>query len=414
MTFDPALTSDNPFAHNYGRELLQIVDGRGVMLRDANGNRYLDLGAGIAVNSLGYGDRKLAKVLRNQARKLVHTSNLYTSPPPLELGRHLIEMLSPYARERFGGVHFGNSGTEANEAAIKYARLYARERRGEGHHYILSFSHGFHGRTFGALSATPKREYREKFEPLVPGFETAPYNDAATLDEILDDRFAAVIVEAVQGEGGLTVIERDFAERLSAICAERDILLIADEVQTGLGRTGAMLASAWAGLTPDIVTLAKPLAAGLPLSATLIPTRLNEMVRPGDHGSTFGGGPVTAAAALYVLKKLTEPGFLERVRDRAAELDTAIKRVIDAFPWIIEARGAGMLRGIVVDLGDDHENLFPEILSEARRRGVLLLRSAGDVIRIAPPLVISQNDLAAGLARLTEVLAAIDSRRTKK
>lgn len=414
MIDNPALTSDNAFAHSYGRELLQLVDGRGVTLRDANGNRYIDLGAGIAVNSLGYGDKALAKIVSRQVRKIVHTSNLYTTAPPLELGRRLIDLLSPFAREPFDGVHFGNSGTEANEAALKYARLYARERRGDGHHHILSFTQGFHGRTMGALSATPKPAYREKFEPLVPGFETARYNDAAALDTVLDDRFAAVIVEAVQGEGGLTVIDRAFAERLSSICAERDILLIVDEVQTGLGRTGDLLASRRAGLVPDIVTLAKPLAAGLPLSATLVPARLNEMVRPGDHGSTFGGGPVTASAALYVLERLTQPGFLARVDERAAQLDNALTSLVDTYSWITGTRGAGMLRGLVVDLEEDQDTLFPEILNEARRRGVLLLRSAGDVIRIAPPLVISKTDLAAGIERLKQALAAIDSRRTKR
>lgn len=411
MTNNPALTSNNPFVNNYSRELLQIIEGRGVRLRDANGNSYLDLGAGIAVNSLGYGDRKLAKIIEKQARKLIHTSNLYTSPPPLELGARLIELLSPFAREPFGGVHLGNSGTEANEAAIKYARLYARERRGEGHHSILSFSQGFHGRTLGALSATPKKAYREKFEPLLPGFETAEYNDITALDRILDQRFAAVIVEVVQGEGGLSVIDRAFAERLSAICAERDILLIADEVQTGLGRTGGLLASGWSGLIPDIVTLAKPLAAGLPLSATLIPERLNAMVRPGDHGSTFGGGPVTAAAALYVLERLTAPGFLATVEERAAQLDAFLNTLVDTYPWIISTRGAGMLRGLVINLGEQQETLLPEILAEARRRGVLVLRSAGDVIRIAPPLIISQSDLATGLDVLSATLATVDARK---
>lgn len=413
MIENPALTNGTPFANNYATAMLQIVDGRGVRVRDANGNRYIDLGAGIAVNAFGYGDRKLAKIVSQQVKRIVHTSNLYTSPPPLELGARLLNLLSPFGREPFAAVHFGNSGTEANEAAIKYARLYARERRGEGHHHILSFTHAFHGRTFGSLSATPKKAYREKFEPLVPGFETAEYNDTAALEAILDERFAAAIVEVVQGEGGLTVIDPVFAARLSELCAERDILLIADEVQTGLGRLGTLVGSPQFGLKPDIVTLAKPLAAGLPLSATLIPRRLNEMLVPGDHASTFGGGPVTTSAALYVLERLTAPGFLDRVRTRVQELDGILNAFADTYPWITGTRGTGMLRGLAVDLGGEHETLFLEIIAEARRRGVIVLQSAGDVIRIAPPLVISQTDLATGLALLGEALAAIDSRREK-
>ncbi len=411
MIEHPALTIDNPFVHNYSREMLQIVDGRGVYLRDAHNNRYLDLGSGIAVNALGYGDRRLARIVARQARRLVHTSNLYTSQPPLELGARLLQVLSPSAREPFGAVHFGNSGTEANEAAIKYARLYARERRGEGHHHILSFSQAFHGRTMGALSATPKEAYRKKFEPLVPGFETIAYNDINALEETLGPRFAGVLVESVQGEGGLNVIDASFAQRLSDLCAEHDIMLIADEVQTGLGRTGTMLAANKLGLRPDIVTLSKPLAAGLPLSATLIPSRLNDVVKPGDHGSTFGGGPVTSAAALYVLDRLLSSGFLDRVEQRAAELDSRLNALVGQFDWIIGTRGVGMLRGLVVDLGSAHDELFPALIAEARARGVLILRSAGDVIRIAPPLIISQSDLASGLDRLADALTTIDKRR---
>jgi acetylornithine/N-succinyldiaminopimelate aminotransferase len=413
MIHQPAITNDTPFVRNYSRTVLQLVEGRGARVRDANGNRYIDLGAGIAVNAFGYGNGKLARIVGRQMKRLVHVSNLYTTPSALELGGRLLELLSPFGRNEFTAVHLGNSGSEANEAAIKYARLYARETRGDGHHAILSFTHAFHGRTLGALSATPKKAYRQKFEPLVPGFETAEYNDADSLDALLTDRFAAVIVESVQGEGGLSVIDPTFAARLSEICAERDILLIADEIQTGLGRTGSILAAPQFGLVPDIVTLSKPLAAGLPLSATLIPERVNALVSPGDHGTTFGGGPVTCAAALYVLDRLTSPGFLDSVGARAVELDTALNSCVERYPWITGVRGAGMLRGLTVDLGEAHETLFPEIITEARSRGILILRSAGDVIRIAPPLTISHKELANGLARLGDTLAAIDARRKR-
>ncbi len=405
-----ALTTDTPFARNYSREVLQIVKGKGVYLWDANGTKYLDLGSGIAVNAFGYGDKRLAGAVARQMKELIHVSNLYATPPALELGYRLLEFAGPVGRAPFTGVHFGNSGSEANEAAIKYARLYAHETRGTGNHKILSFEHAFHGRTMGALSATPKEAYRKKFEPLVPGFETTPFNDIAALEATLDGTFAAVIVEPVQGEGGLTPITPEFAAALNELTARYDVLLVADEIQTGLGRLGNFFGSTAAGLEPDIVTLSKPLAAGLPLSATLIPDRVNGLVSPGDHGTTFGGGPVTSRAALYVLERLTAPGFIESVRARADSLEKGLKAIQSRFECVGGLRGRGMLRGLEVNLGGDQEKLFPEILPAARDRGLLILRSGENVIRIAPPLIISETELQQGLSLLTETLAEIEKR----
>lgn len=406
-----ALTKDTPFVRNYAREVLQIVRGKGVYVQDANGTRYLDFGAGIAVNALGYGDRKLARVVAHQMNELVHVSNLYTTPPALELGYRLLDFSRDVGRAPFTAVHFGNSGSEANEGAIKYARLYAHETRGTGHHKILSFEHAFHGRTMGALSATPKEAYRKKFEPLVPGFETAPFNDSAALEAVLDNTFAAVIVEPVQGEGGLTPVTPEFARTLNELTSRHDVLLIADEIQTGLGRLGDYFGCTKTGLTPDILTLSKPLAGGLPLSATLIPDRVNSLVVPGDHGTTFGGGPVTTAAALHVLARITKSGFMDTVRRRAEELDRGLKSLQDRFPFVDDLKGRGMLRGIRIDFGPDQEKLFAEIIPEARNRGLLVLRSGTDVVRIAPPLVISSRDLQRGLKLLAETLSEIENRR---
>ena len=407
----PAMTSNTPFANNYAREVPLIDHGRGVWLWDANGTRYLDFGSGIAVNALGYGDRRLAKAVEKQMRRLVHVSNLYATAPGIELGRRLLDLSQAVGRRPFTAVHFGNSGAEANEGAIKYARLFAHETRGPGHHRILSLTNGFHGRTMGALSATPKQAYRTKFEPLVPGFDVIPFNDPEEVLRAIDETVAAVIVEVVQGEGGLELLSEDMVAALNHRTAETGTLLVADEIQTGLGRLGELFGSTTVGLTPDIICLSKPLAGGLPMSATLIPAAVNDLLTPGDHGTTFGGGPTTATAAMYVLDRLTEPEFLPRVRQTAEVLDQELQGMADEFPCIVNLRGRGLLRGLQIDLGPDQDRLFPEILSAARDQGLLILRSGSDVVRIAPPLIIRESEIRRGIDLLRSTMNTINSRR---
>lgn len=407
----PALTGETPFARNYAREVLEIASGRGCRVKDTRGNSYLDFGSGIAVNALGYGDRGLARRVARQMRKLVHVSNLYATPPSLALAEELLQLASPAGRTPFQAVHFGNSGAEANEAAIKYARLRAQHLKGLGHHTIVAFEKAFHGRTLGALSATPNEAYRKKFEPLLPGFTFLPLNDLARLDQAVTEETAAVILEPLQGEGGLESPSPEMVELLNRISAERGVLVIADEIQTGLGRLGELFGSTLIGLTPDIITLSKPLAGGLPLSATLIPPTINELLQPGDHGTTFGGGPVTTEAGRYVLERITAPGFMEQVRQRANQLDQGLEELRKNHPWITDLPGRGLLRGLRIDLGPDQEELFPAILPAALKRGLLILRSGSNVIRIAPPLIISPRDLQRGLAILDTVFHTISARR---
>ncbi|HKK49664.1 MAG TPA: acetylornithine transaminase [Alkalispirochaeta sp.] len=407
----PAITQDTPFARNYARNVPVLSRGNGVWLRDVAGSRYLDFGSGIAVNALGYGDRRLARVVAQQMKRLVHVSNLYATEPAIALANRLLEVTHGVGREPFTAVHFGNSGAEANESAIKYARLYAYQRRGEGHHRIISLSDGFHGRTMGALSATPNEAYRRKFEPLLPGFDTVPFDDPQALREAVDDTVAGVLVEVVQGEGGLRVLSPEMVTALHDVAERHDILLIADEIQTGLGRTGTLFGSTGAGLHPDVICLSKPLAGGLPMSATLIPDRVNRELNPGDHGTTFGGGPATSAAALYVLERITANGFLDAVEDRSQQLEAHLTALHERFDFVTELRGRGLLRGIRIELGHDQDELFPEILPTARDHGVLLLRSGKDVVRIAPPLVISRKELDEGVNRLTKTLQSIHTRR---
>jgi acetylornithine/N-succinyldiaminopimelate aminotransferase len=437
----------SPFPRNYAAQLLNIVSGKGVYVTDASGKRYLDFGSGIAVNALGYGLKDLSRRLRKQVKELVHISNLFANTPAVELARRLLEIQVEGSRKRFDAVHFGNSGAEANEAAIKYARLYAMATRGPGHHKILSFSHGFHGRTLGALSVTPTEKYRTKFEPLIPGCESVEYNDPEAALKVIDGSFAAVIVEVVQGEGGLTVMSEEFAKVLNEACAANDVLLIADEIQTGLGRTGHLLGSSVVGLDPDIVSLSKPLAAGLPLSATLIPAKVNELVEVGDHGTTFGGGPVTAEAGLYMLERITSPGFLQKVRERSAYLDRRLGELVGELPCVAGVRGTGLLRGLEIVAPEEGGAESPtdagagaagpesgsgpgapgttgryaaaggkertaeggaarlsEIMKRARERGLLVLRSGKNILRIAPPLIISEKEIDRGVEILRSLL----------
>ena len=390
-----AIVGNLPFARNYSSEMLQLERGRGVTLQDADGRKYLDLGAGIAVNALGYGRRDLARIAARQMRKLIHVSNLYATAAGIELGKLLIDLTRGRVGD-FAAVQFGNSGAEANEAALKYARLYAFRTRGPGHHKILSLSNGFHGRTMGALSATPNRKYTEPFEPMVPGTDVCEFNDPDQLRARLTNEYAAVIVEVIQGEGGLRLMSKEFAAALNDACRAHDVMLIADEVQTGIGRTGKLFGCELVGLKPDIISFSKPLGGGLPLSATMVPAKINDLLHPGDHGTTFGGGPVTTAVSTRVVSTIADPAFLARVTERGNELAARIDDIVARKREAVERRGAGMLAGIVV-AADDPPARVAEIMDACREAGVLLLRSASDVVRIAPPLIIGSRDLNRGL-----------------
>ena len=393
----------SPLPKQFSSDLLVLKEGKGAYLWDVKGNKYLDFGAGIAVNALGYGREDLAEIAAGQMKKLIHSSNLYTTKPTLDLGAKLL------ASGPFAAVHFGNSGTEANEAAIKYARAYALRKKGPGHHKLLCFDHAFHGRTMGALSVTPTTAYREPFEPLIPGVVTLPYGDEAALEKTLNASFAGVIVEVVQGEGGLRVMKSGFAKALNRLCKKHDIIIIADEVQTGLGRTGSVYASRAAGLDADIITLAKPLAGGLPLSATLIPAKINSLLKLGDHGTTFGGGPVTAAVACKIWDTVTKDAFLAKVKEKgdylAGLLAAAAKEFKDGPFRIGEVRGLGLLRGLEVVVAEEKSaDTMKTILAKAQGAGLLVLRSGKTILRIAPPLVISKKEIKEGVGLLTKAL----------
>lgn len=393
----PALATNLPFPPQYGSELLVLKKGNGVWLRDAAGKRYLDFAGGIAVNALGYGRGDLARTAMKQIRRLPHVSNLFTTEPALELARTMLS----HEPGRFASVFFGNSGTEANEAALKYARLYAMRSRGPGHEKLLCFSGAFHGRTLGALSCTPTPKYQDPYLPLLPGVVVAPFNDCQALDRALTDGFAGVIVEVIQGEGGLTGMTPEFARALNDACARTGALLIVDEVQTGMARTGTFYASDGIGLAPDLITLAKPLGGGLPLSAVLIPEKVNKVIHASDHGTTFGGGPVTTAVAKKVWDAISQPKFIAHVVEMSGVLEEGLRSVKTAFPRKMgELRGKGLLRGIEYTAGE-----IKDLLDGLRARGMLALRSGTNVLRIAPPLVISRKEIETGITIIKEALA---------
>jgi acetylornithine/N-succinyldiaminopimelate aminotransferase len=391
-----AIATNLPFPPQYGSELLVISRGRGVWLEDAAGKRYMDFSGGIAVNALGYGRADLAKTAMKQMRRLCHISNLFTTEPALALARAMLEQ-GPF---EFASVFFGNSGTEANEAALKYARLHSLRTKGPTHGKLLCFTGAFHGRTLGALSCTPSAKYQDPYMPLIPGVVVAPYNDTQALERTLSAEFAGVIVEVIQGEGGLTAMTKDFASALNEACAKTGAILIADEVQTGMARTGTFYAAEGIGLQPDIITLSKPLGGGLPLSAVLIPKKINELIHLGDHGTTFGGGPVTTAVAAKVWDTVRQPEFIRHVRVTGEHLLQGLQRIKAAHPGKVgELRGNGLLRGFEYTGGD-----LKEFLDTLRNRGILVLRSGTNVVRIAPPLIITGGEIERGVKLIEEAL----------
>lgn len=420
MSRDTALIKEHPLPKCFSPELLMISKGDGVWLEDAAGRRYLDFTGGIAVNALGYGREDLAEIACRQMKKLVHISNLFITEPALELATKMVARgvhKARGAREASGdfqAVQFLNSGSEANETALKYARLYALRRKGEGHHKLLCFTGSFHGRTMGALSLTPNPKYQTPFLPLVPGVEVAEYNDVDGLEKTLDESFAGVIVEVIQGEGGLAGINREFAAALNRLCRKLDLILIVDEIQTGLSRTGSFYASTEVGLEPDIITLAKPLAAGLPLSAVLIPEKINTLIHVGDHGTTFGGGPVTTAVASKVWDILSNPRFIAQIRDKGEYLAEKLEALAKEHSFLGGLRGRGLLQGIEVlqeRLPQSAENAdaMPALLQAFREEGLLILRSGQNILRIAPPLIIGTEEIDMGIAIMARVFDKLDS-----
>jgi acetylornithine/N-succinyldiaminopimelate aminotransferase len=376
---------------NYKRTPVEFVDGDGVHLIDADGRRYLDFVSGIAVNALGYGDDGLRAALHTAADGLIHVSNLYATPAGEQLAATLVD--SSFASK----VFFCNSGAEANEGAFKFARRWARTR-GETKHEIFALRGAFHGRLFGSLAATDRPSYRLPFRPLAPGISIVERDIEDLAVALSPETAAAVILEPVQGEGGVRVLDAGFVREVRALTKEREVALIFDEIQCGLGRTGTLFAYEHFGVEPDMLTLAKPIAGGLPMAAVLIAEHIATTIKPGDHGTTFGGGPFVASIANYVVGRLSDPTLLRRVAENGEWLGKQLTDIANRTGRIRAVRGLGYIWGI------DVMGTAAHVVAEAFSAG-LLVCSAGDyTVRLLPPLVATRDELATGLQILEEIL----------
>ncbi|OGO18081.1 MAG: hypothetical protein A2Z14_07590 [Chloroflexi bacterium RBG_16_48_8] len=379
----------------YKRPSPVFVHGEGVFLFDSTGKKYLDFASGIAVTALGHSDSEWISAVVDQAQKLTHVSNLFHTIPHVELAQRLVA--SSFADR----VFFSNSGTEANEAAFKFARKWGRMKHGAEKTDIIAFTNGFHGRTYGALSLTHKSKYREPFLPLVAGVTFVPFNDLDAVHRAVTSRTCAVIVEPIQGEGGVHPASTTFLQGLRSLCNEQEVLLILDEIQCGLGRTGYLWAHEAYGITPDIMTLAKPLAGGLPIGATLVTEGVSNLIEVGDHGCTFGAGPLVCRAAQVVFDRVSQPSFLEAVRSNAESLIQALQSL--PTHHIGEVRSAGLLVGIEFDVP------VQPLLQSAMERGLIVISAGENVLRICPPLIISPVQLANGVEILRECLPGLET-----
>jgi predicted acetylornithine/succinylornithine family transaminase len=374
----------------YDRDLV-LVKGKGATLYDKEGRAWLDFAAGIAVNGFGYGDRQIVAAIKRQAELLIHASNLFHTEPASALAERLVALAFP------SKVFFTNSGAEAWEGAMKFARRIGKDERRTD---FVCFEHSFHGRTMGALSTTWTAKYREPFEPLVPGVRFVARNDLAAVAAAVNEKTAAVMIEPVQGEGGIRPATPELLRGLRALCRERGALLAFDEIQCGLGRTGKMFAFQHSGVVPDILTLAKPLAGGLPMGAILLEESLAPALKVGDHGSTFGGNPVCAAAALAVLDHLTKPGFLEEIGAKGLALMRGLKKLARKYPAAVaEVRGLGLMVGV------EFRGEAAPVLKGLREKGILATKAGDNVLRLLPPLIVKRREIKALLEALDLVLA---------
>jgi predicted acetylornithine/succinylornithine family transaminase len=397
MTNDEAIRlTDRYMAQTYTRYPIALVRGEGLRVWDVNGCEYLDFVSGLAVNGLGHSHPKLVKAVQQQMATLVHVSNLFHIPPQAELAQLLCE--HSFADRAF----FCNSGAEANEAAIKLARKYGHDWLG-GRYEIITALNSFHGRTLATLTATGQEKFQRGFQPLPVGFRYVPYDDAEAVEQAISEKTVAVMVEPIQGEGGVIVPHSDYLSKLREICDRREILLILDEVQVGMGRTGRLFAYEHEGILPDVLTLAKSLAGGLPMGAMLARERVAQCFSPGTHASTFGGNPLVSIAALTTLKALLEDGILDHCREMGGELLGGLGNLKKTHPVIVDVRGKGLFLGVEtsVEVGP--------VIKACMDRGLLVSPAGPRVLRLLPALTVLRADIERALGILDEALGSLAS-----
>lgn len=380
--------------HTYNRFQIVLEKGQGVRLYDVEGKEYLDFAAGIAVFALGYNHPEYSKTLKEQIDKIIHTSNLYYNVPMTEAAEKLVKATG------LSKVFFTNSGTEAIEGAIKVARKYAYLKDGSTDHEIIAMNHSFHGRSLGALSVTGNPHYQEPFKPLIGGIRFAQFNDLESVKAQFTEKTCAIIMETVQGEGGIYPAEQEFLQGVRKLCDEKDILLILDEIQCGMGRTGSMFACQSYGVAPDVMTCAKALGCGVPVGAFVLNEKTaNGSLVPGDHGTTYGGNPLACAAVSKVFDIFEQEHILEHVQKITPYLEEKLDELVDKYEFITARRGKGLMQGLVLEgkpVGD--------VVNKALENGLLVISAGGNVLRLVPPLVITEKDIDEMIEKLEKSL----------
>ena len=374
----------------YGRPEFVLERGNGVYLFDTDGNRYLDFVSGLAVNALGYGDYDVLKAIEEQAGKLMHVSNLYHTIPSVKLAKMLVE--SSFADR----VFFCNSGTESWEATLKFCRKWGNTTHDKPKNRLIAFNDSFHGRTYGSISTTGQPKYHQGFKPLWPGIDFADFNDLTSVEKLVTDETCAILVEPLQAEGGIHAAEPEFLQGLRALCDEREMLLVFDEIQVGCGRLGSLWAHQQYGVEPDIMTLAKALGGGLPIGVALLRQKVADAIAAGDHAATFGANPVACAAAVTVFGKLLEDGFIDSVREKGEYLIGRLEKLQERWPeHITGVRGKGLIAGAVT------VRPAADYLAAFRERDILVATAGADVVRFLPPLIVEKD-------RIDEVVDGFD------
>lgn len=380
--------------HTYNRFPVVLEKGQGVRLYDVEGKEYLDFAAGIAVFSLGYNHPEYSKTLKEQIDKLLHTSNLYYNVPMVEAAEKLTKAAG------LSKVFFTNSGTEAVEGAIKVARKYAYLKDGSTDHEIIAMNHSFHGRSLGALSVTGNTHYQEPFKPLIGGIRFADFNDLESVKAQINEKTCAIIMETVQGEGGIYPATEEFLQGVRKLCDEKDMLLILDEIQCGMGRTGSMFACQSYGVQPDVMTCAKALGCGVPVGAFVLNEKTaNASLVPGDHGTTYGGNPFACAAVSKVFDLFEQEHILEHVQQITPYLEEKLDELVDKYPMIMARRGKGLMQGLVLE-----GKPVGEVVSRALEQGVIVISAGENVLRLVPPLVITEEDIDEMVEKLEKSL----------
>lgn len=381
-------TAESSLLHTYNRFPIVLDHGEDVYLYDTDQKKYLDFAAGIAVFALGYSNDAYKTAVKEQVDKLVHTSNLFYNEPAAKAAKKITQLTG------MDRVFFTNSGTEAIEGAIKLVRKYAYNKDGRTDHEIIAMKHSFHGRSMGALAVTGNKHYQEAFGPMIPGIKFAQYNDLDSVKELVNDKTCAIIFETVQGEGGIYPATKEFIEGVRKLCDEKGILLILDEIQCGMGRTGSMFAFQQYGVKPDILTVAKALGCGVPVGAFAATEEVAKALVPGDHGTTYGGNPLACAAATKVFELFEKQHVLDNVREVSAYFEEKLDELVETIDVVVERRGMGLMQGLELSVNPK------DVIAKALDNGLILFSAGTNVIRFVPPLVITKADVDECIAKL--------------